>query len=382
MACSKSAIYCARAFSGPAPASGRKEQSTRRTNAGGYSLSFDHRRRRRRGAPVGLAPGDLVSQPTVIALVLTFGICSRYFVSGALTQGRWYDALDPLLRLCADRGAHRLRHDPARALALTIPRSRPRPIRRPRPRSPCSSRCAVLVASVLLRPTPVAARGWAIEWFVLAWSAIAIARVAVAQILRPDASGPHGVRTVIVGGGKPTFDLVERLDASGSKAIRILGIFDDRDKYRSPSKSAVTLSPRPLRGPEKFCREQKVDLHHRAADRGRGTDPAHPVNALGIADRRAYRCARLEAETEVAGLQLSATPFLPVFDKPMNDWSVALKAIEDRTLAALGLVVLSPLLALDGTAAARGLTRTGLSASSATASTTRRSAFTNSAPCT
>ena len=30
----------------------------------------------------------------------------------------------------------------------------------------------------------------------------------------------------------------------------------------------------------------------------------------------------------------------------MSDWSVALKAIEDRTLAALGLLVLSPLLAL------------------------------------
>ena len=39
-------------------------------------------------------------------------------------------------------------------------------------------------------------------------------------------------------------------------------------------------------------------------------------------------------------------PFLPVFDKPMSDWRVALKTIQDRLIAGVLLILLSPLLAL------------------------------------
>lgn len=39
-------------------------------------------------------------------------------------------------------------------------------------------------------------------------------------------------------------------------------------------------------------------------------------------------------------------PFLPAFDKPMSDWNSALKVIEDRVIAALALVCLSPLFAI------------------------------------
>ncbi|MBM3609316.1 MAG: exopolysaccharide biosynthesis polyprenyl glycosylphosphotransferase, partial [Alphaproteobacteria bacterium] len=38
--------------------------------------------------------------------------------------------------------------------------------------------------------------------------------------------------------------------------------------------------------------------------------------------------------------------FLPAFDKPMSDWKNALKTIEDRLIAALALIALSPLFAV------------------------------------
>ena len=39
-------------------------------------------------------------------------------------------------------------------------------------------------------------------------------------------------------------------------------------------------------------------------------------------------------------------PFLPIFDKPLSDWSHALKSVFDRIVATLAIVLLSPLLAL------------------------------------
>ncbi|MFO1114469.1 MAG: undecaprenyl-phosphate glucose phosphotransferase [Beijerinckiaceae bacterium] len=300
----------------------------------------------RQSAP---APGDLVSQPTVIALVLTFDLLA-VFVSGALTQGRWYDALDPLCA-CALIAAPTAFAMIQRARWLyTIPS-----LAAPAHQATTAALalflalCGLLVASVLLEADASAARGWAIEWFVLAWSAIAIARVAVAQILSAwTRRGRMARRTVIVGGGKPTFDLVERLDASGSKAIRILGIFDDRDKYRSPEQVGRYAKLGRFEDLEKFCREQKVDLLIIALPTAAEERILHILRMLWVLPidvRIAALGSKLKLRSRAYNY-IGDVPFLPVFDKPMNDWSVALKAIEDRTLAALGLVVLSPLLAL------------------------------------
>ncbi len=295
------------------------------------------------------APVGLVSQPTVIALVLTFDLVA-IFLSGAMTHGRWHERLD-LLGFCALLAAPAAFAMIQRARWLyTIPSlSSPAHQATTAALSLFLSLCGLLVACVLFESDADTARGWAIEWFVFGWSAIAISRVVIAQVLSVSTrQGRMARRTVIVGGGKPTFELVERLDASGSEAIRILGIFDDRDKYRSPERVGRYAKLGRFEDLVVFCREQKVDLLIIALPTAAEERILHILRMLWVLPidvRIAALGSKLKLKSRAYNY-IGDVPFLPVFDKPMNDWSVALKAIEDRTLAALGLILLSPVLLL------------------------------------
>ncbi|MDE2362035.1 MAG: undecaprenyl-phosphate glucose phosphotransferase [Hyphomicrobiales bacterium] len=207
----------------------------------------------------------------------------------------------------------------------------------------------LLLAHVLLGADIVPARAWALQWLAGAWAMIAVSRLAVSRLLAGwTRAGRLARRTVIVGGGKPTFDLIERLDRSGSSAIQILGIFDDRDKYRSPEQVGRYAKLGKFEDLEAFCREQRVDLLIIALPTVAEERILHVLKMLWVLPidvRIAALGSKLKLRSRAYNY-IGDVPFLPVFDKPMNDWSVALKAIEDRLIAALGLIVLSPLLAL------------------------------------
>jgi len=192
-------------------------------------------------------------------------------------------------------------------------------------------------------------RGWTLHWYVLALSAGVAGRLVLARVLDSwSRAGRLARRTVIVGGGKPTFDLIERLDRTGSNAIQILGIFDDRDKYRSPEQVGRYAKLGRFEDLETFCRDQRVDLLIIALPTVAEERILHILKMLWVLPidvRIAALGARLKLRSRAYNY-IGDVPFLPVFDKPMSDWSVAIKTIEDRLLAGAGLLVLSPLLAL------------------------------------
>ncbi len=209
--------------------------------------------------------------------------------------------------------------------------------------------CAVAVATMLASADVAAIRYWALHWFPAAFIVCALERLMLSQILAAwTRAGRMARRTVIVGGGKPTFDLIERLDKSGANAIQILGIFDDRDKYRSPEQVGRYAKLGRFEDLEHFCREQRVDLLIIALPtvaEERILQVLKMLWVLPIDVRIAALGSKLKLRSRAYNY-IGDVPFLPVFDKPMSDWSVALKTIEDRGLAALGLLALSPLLAL------------------------------------
>ncbi len=202
-----------------------------------------------------------------------------------------------------------------------------------------------IVAGVDVAPM----RAWALHWFLLALAASLFQRLVLSRLLGNwSKAGRMARRTVIVGGGKPTFELIERLDRSGSTAIQILGIFDDRDKYRSPEQVGRYAKLGRFEDLEAFCRDQRVDLLIIALPTVAEERILHILKMLWVLPidvRIAALGSKLKLRSRAYNY-IGDVPFLPVFDKPMSDWSVAVKSIEDRTLAALGLLVLSPLLAL------------------------------------
>jgi Undecaprenyl-phosphate glucose phosphotransferase len=188
-----------------------------------------------------------------------------------------------------------------------------------------------------------------VAWYFAALALCAITRVAVASFNeRWTREGRLARRAVVVGGGGDVAELLQQLDRTPSGSIQILGLFDDRDKGRSPK--SVADHPRVGRFDDlvEFCRSQRVDLLIVALPLFAEERLLHLLKKLWILPidvRIAALGSRLKLQAR-AYSYIGDVPFLPVFDKAMSDWSVAAKNIQDRLIAGVLLVILSPLLGL------------------------------------
>ena len=188
-----------------------------------------------------------------------------------------------------------------------------------------------------------------VAWYFAALALCAITRVIVARLIeRWTREGRLARRAVVVGCGGDVAELLQRLDRVPSGSIQILGLFDDRDQGRSPK--IVADHPRLGRFDDllEFCRSQRVDLLVVALPLSAEERLLHLLKKLWVLPidvRIAALGSRLKLQ-ERAYSYIGDVPFLPVFDKPMSDWSVAAKNIQDRLIAGFLLIILSPLLLL------------------------------------
>ncbi len=301
-------------------------------------------------APV-LPPHRLISQPSLISTVLLLdvlviagaGVATHYASSTDESSLRWLMLISlgvaaASLAILGARWACTIRalsSAPRQAgeLALAL----------------MMSLAGLIVCSALLDAYSPAERNWLLYWFLSAWSLCVLARFAVAGTLARWASeGRLARRAVIVGGGDAANELIKHLDSTASAAIQILGLFDDRDGVRSPENVGPYHKLGRFDDLVDFCREQRVDLLIIALPGAAEDRILHILKELWVLPldvRIAATGSKLKLRSRVYNY-IGDVSFLPIFDKPMSDWSVALKSIEDRLLAGLGLIVLSPLLAL------------------------------------
>ncbi|MCW2286404.1 Undecaprenyl-phosphate glucose phosphotransferase [Rhodoblastus acidophilus] len=190
-------------------------------------------------------------------------------------------------------------------------------------------------------------RQWSLDWFVWAFGAALVGRAGLSLAIRAwTKTGALARRTVIVGGGEQALETIRRLERSGKGALDILGVFDDRDRTRLPPEMTRYRLLGTFDDLEDFCRAYKVDL----------LIVAFPLKAEDRILHILQKLWTLPVDVRISALGgklrlrdraynfIGDVPFLPAFDKPMNDWDVALKAIFDRCVAAALIVALSPLL--------------------------------------
>jgi Undecaprenyl-phosphate glucose phosphotransferase len=303
--------------------------------------------------PAPVVPANrLISQPAVISAVLLYDFLA-IVGAGVVTYDAWHSGEKNDLRFLAftslgvwlgalsllgARWAYTIRalsSAPRQAVDLAF--------------ALLLSMAGLVVCSALLDFYTPTERNWLSYWFLTAWSACLLARFAVAGALAHWAGeGRLARRAVIVGGGELTNELIHRLDATASAAIQILGMFDDRDNARSPENVGPYFKLGRFDDLVSFCREHRVDLLIIALPGAAEDRILHVLKKLWVLPidvRIAALGSKLKLRSRVYNY-IGDVPFLPVFDKPMSDWNVALKSIEDRLLAGLGVIVLSPLLAL------------------------------------
>ena len=208
---------------------------------------------------------------------------------------------------------------------------------------------AFLVICVFADIDVVAARNWAGLWFICGWLGCLCTRTVTALLIaRWRKAGRLARRTVVVGGGDAAEDLIAHLDRTAGEAIQILGTFDDRDKLRSPERIGRYVKLGRFDDLVSFCRDQRVDLLIIALPLSAEERILLLLKTLWVLPVD-VRISALGSKLKLRARSynyIGDVPFLPLFDKPMSDWSVALKAIEDRVISALALVILSPLLAV------------------------------------
>lgn len=193
-------------------------------------------------------------------------------------------------------------------------------------------------------------RLWAATW--LSSCYVGFLAVRLAAKLRINALHRQGRltrRVAIVGAGDHGRRLIKHLrNSPQTSSIEIIGVYDDR-RTRVPQDELAGI---PVRGTTTdliaLCRSQPIDL----------VIVALPWSAdqrlIQIMTLLRQLPVDLQLAPEEIGFRLadrplrnlSGVPMLTIFEKPMSGWDRLIKAGEDRILALILLIFITPLLAL------------------------------------
>lgn len=188
---------------------------------------------------------------------------------------------------------------------------------------------------------------WLSGWLALCIVHFSLTRSVAALWAQPLAeAGAFSQRIAIVGGGKAAGDAIQALETSDALDIEIVGIFDDRQDARSPARVRRHRKLGSIAELSDYARQNRVDL----------VIVAIPLSAEHRLLLLLKRLWELPVDIRISGhasaLKLSPQsytylgklPLLAVFDRPLKGWGSVLKSLIDRVLAAVLIVVLSPLM--------------------------------------
>ncbi|WP_246770829.1 undecaprenyl-phosphate glucose phosphotransferase [Taklimakanibacter albus] len=191
-------------------------------------------------------------------------------------------------------------------------------------------------------------RVWAALWFVGGLGLLVPFRIFVARRTRAwNAKGQLDRRCVLVGGGEPAARLIEAFESSKDD-VSVIGIFDDRDDNRSPASIAGYPKLGNVNELIDFVRRNRVDLLIVTLPLTAEARILQMLKRLWVlpVDIRLSAYAQKVRYRPRAYSYIGNVPCLDVFDKPLTDWGLFAKSIEDKLLAGLALLLLSPVMLL------------------------------------
>ena len=219
---------------------------------------------------------------------------------------------------------------------------------------------SLVVVAYLLHLSELYSRAWMVLWFTAALVGMSLSRAGLKLMQRRWTLEGRLTRTVaIVGGGSHAARLVRRLAAGvepgisgrgvGAPGIKVLGYFDDRSARSDPELDQLGCA-----------RLGTVDDLIALARR-------EPVDQIIVAlpwsaETRVLKLLRklrllpidIALAPDLVGFSFSRSAYaalggvvlLQVFSRPLADWRLIMKDLEDRGLALLMLILFGPLLLL------------------------------------
>lgn len=188
---------------------------------------------------------------------------------------------------------------------------------------------------------------WIPVWYVTGLLALIGANAAIATVIRRlTAAGRLQRRAVIVGGGPNAEALIQALEDSGGREVKILGIFDDRADDRSPESQAGYPKLGTIPDLVEFARVAAVDLlivSIPTTAEIRVMQLLKQLWVLPVDIRLAAHASKLRLRPRSYSY-IGRVPFLDIFDKPIAGWDSVLKRIFDLVFASLAIVALSPVM--------------------------------------
>ena len=159
-------------------------------------------------------------------------------------------------------------------------------------------------------------------------------------------AGRFDRRTAIVGGGEAGAELIAALEAQSDSGIRIVGVFDDRNADRALDVVAGHPKLGTVDDLVDYARHARLDLivfTIPITAEARILQMLAKLWVLPIDIRLSAHAAKLRLRPRSYSY-LGAVPVLDVFDRPIADWDVVVKALFDRCVGLLMLLALAPLM--------------------------------------
>ena len=212
---------------------------------------------------------------------------------------------------------------------------------------------AITLAMFLSKVGDTYSRAWLSLWYLSGLSGLVLFRMGAAAVVRHwNGNGQLDRRAVLVGGGAPASDLISALEHSHNVDVAVVGVFDDRDDERSPPMIGNLLKLGNVGELVDFVRRARIDIlivTLPLAAEERLLQILKKLWVLPVDIRLSAYAQKLHYRPR-AYSYIGNVPFLDVFDKPLGDWGRILKAIEDKLIAAIAVVVLAPVMLLIGLA--------------------------------
>ena len=203
------------------------------------------------------------------------------------------------------------------------------------------------VGAFFLKASDMVSRVWLVSWYASGALLLVAFRLSLRAFVQQwTRQGKLKRRTIIVGGGPDAEVLIAAIRKGADNDINLFGLFDDRIDDRSPDSVAGVPKLGKVSELLEFARRTRVDLvivSMPLSAEKRVLEMLKQLWVLPVDIRLSAHMSKLRF-TSKAYSYVGDVPVFDMADRPISDWNIIFKWGFDKVVAALALVLLSPVM--------------------------------------